>query len=953
MADLKKSSISKRHIFLIGTFTIIILLAGALEYSKYDSELIRTQKYNELKTISGIKAEQITEWYADECSDAIFISKNRFLTERIERYLKTPNEFNTKQLREMLRELRIEHNYLDICVADIFGNILVCLDSTATVLSPNVFISIKKSVQIKNLALTDIYHCRVNDRLRIDLISPFLNHENESAAVLIFRLDPESYLYPLIQSWPSDSKTSETLLVRQDEDSVVFLNKLRHVNSPPLSLKLSLGDSTMPAVKAVMGYEGIWEGPDYRNVIVLSDIKHVPGTAWYMIAKVDTEEIFAELYYRQFVIIVFTLLLILLSGVGLTLVYQSRQRKMYKQLFIQEKVLSEKEEEFRITLYSIGDGVITTDPNGLIKQMNIVAEELTGWSENDAKGKSLEQVFHIINENTREPVENPVHKVIKKGIIVGLANHTLLVNKNGKEIPIADSGAPIKNEDGAVLGVVLIFRDQTAERESKRMIKENENNFKQLLEHSPIGIFFKDDNLRYVKANSFFESLFEVSLRDIIGKNIDAFLPADISKRILDEEKKLIAEKKVLHKQEHVFNKTFATIKFPIEQTDGKVYLAGFVMDITENKLAEENLRKLNRGIEQNPVSIVITDNRGCIQYTNPKFTETTGYQFSEVENKLSRILRPGKLPNEKFQSVWKCISEGRTWQGEFQNKRKNGELYWESVTIAPIFDEYNSISNYIIMNQEITELKNLIEQLVSAKDSAEKADRLKSEFLAQMSHEIRTPINTIMSFISLIKDELAENTDESIKESFKIIELGSMRITRTIDSILNMSELQAGSYETKYQTIELCSGIIEPLYTEFKQFAQNKSLNLELRLNEKPITLNCDVYTTSQLFANIIDNAIKYTKEGSIIIESGINKSNEKYISVSDTGIGMSNDFMQKIFEPFSQEEQGYTRRFEGTGLGLSLVKKYVEINNYKIDVNSKKNEGTTFTISFPNSDL
>jgi signal transduction histidine kinase len=239
---------------------------------------------------------------------------------------------------------------------------------------------------------------------------------------------------------------------------------------------------------------------------------------------------------------------------------------------------------------------------------------------------------------------------------------------------------------------------------------------------------------------------------------------------------------------------------------------------------------------------------------------------------------------------------------------------------------------------------------LIKANEAAERANRLKTEFLAQMSHEIRTPVNTIMSYLSLVKESLIGTQDESITDSFKMIELGSMRLMRTIDSILNMSELQAGSYETNFIEKNVCRDILEPLFVEFKLYATNKSLDFNLNLNCDNYIYKGDVYTLTQLFANLIDNAIKYTNHGHVTISSSNDKNGHFYVSVSDSGIGMSEEYIERMFEPFSQEEQGYTRKFEGTGLGLSLVQKYAEINNLSVDIKSKKNEGTIFIVFFNN---
>lgn len=237
--------------------------------------------------------------------------------------------------------------------------------------------------------------------------------------------------------------------------------------------------------------------------------------------------------------------------------------------------------------------------------------------------------------------------------------------------------------------------------------------------------------------------------------------------------------------------------------------------------------------------------------------------------------------------------------------------------------------------------------ELLKAIARAERANSLKSEFLAQMSHEIRTPINTIMNFISLV-EEITPKNDELIDEYFKIIQLGSMRITRTIDSILNMSELQSGSYEPSFIEFNLCEEILKPLFVEFKLNASNKDLDFNLALECNNFKYSGDLYTVTQLFANLFDNAIKYTQEGHVSVSASTKNNRNFMVTVTDSGIGMSADFLERIFEPFSQEEEGYTRKFEGTGLGLSLVKKYAEINKLRIDVQSEKNVGTTFSIIF-----
>ncbi len=236
------------------------------------------------------------------------------------------------------------------------------------------------------------------------------------------------------------------------------------------------------------------------------------------------------------------------------------------------------------------------------------------------------------------------------------------------------------------------------------------------------------------------------------------------------------------------------------------------------------------------------------------------------------------------------------------------------------------------------------------AKEEAIKANELKSNFLAQMSHEIRTPINTILSFTSLLKHELFDTVDDDLKESFDIIDSGSRRLIRTIDSILNMSQMQAGTYEPNLRDIDINETIIGVI-SELKSAANEKGLALTFEREKSNNFIIGDEYTLSQLFVNLIENAIKYTEKGYVKIEIVNSENGSVIVNVKDSGIGISEEYLEKLFEPFSQEDMGYTRQFEGNGLGLALVKEYCELNQGNIFVQSKKGKGSVFSVSLKKS--
>jgi signal transduction histidine kinase len=253
-----------------------------------------------------------------------------------------------------------------------------------------------------------------------------------------------------------------------------------------------------------------------------------------------------------------------------------------------------------------------------------------------------------------------------------------------------------------------------------------------------------------------------------------------------------------------------------------------------------------------------------------------------------------------------------------------------------------------MIALRDISERKKAEAEIIMAKEIAENSEKLKSEFLAQMSHEIRTPINAILSFSSLLREEIGNLVPKELGGAFNIMNNAGQRIIRTIDLILNMSEIQTGTFTPEIREFDIFEDVLIPLSTQYKMICKEKGLKIRIKRAGKNFMVNADEYTITQIFDNLLGNAVKYTLEGEIEINVKRNKRSIR-IEISDTGIGISKEYLPNLFQPFTQEEQGYTRKFEGTGLGLALVKKYCDLNNAEIECESEKGKGTMFRITFP----
>lgn len=251
------------------------------------------------------------------------------------------------------------------------------------------------------------------------------------------------------------------------------------------------------------------------------------------------------------------------------------------------------------------------------------------------------------------------------------------------------------------------------------------------------------------------------------------------------------------------------------------------------------------------------------------------------------------------------------------------------------------------LLSAEIKKVKSNNE-LFAAKELAVRSDTLKTHFLAQMSHEIRTPLNVILNFTSLLKDEFSGTKRKDLQTYFKMIENGSKRIIRTIEMILNMSELQSQTYDYLPTEFDISDSFFESILLEYRAAALEKNLQLIFTKHISSAFILADIYSVTQIFNNLLDNAVKYTNKGKIEITLYGIDDTKIGVDIEDTGIGISSEYSKELFTPFSQEETGYTRRFEGLGLGLSLVKRFVELNDAQIIVRSSKNIGSRFTIIF-----
>ena len=461
------------------------------------------------------------------------------------------------------------------------------------------------------------------------------------------------------------------------------------------------------------------------------------------------------------------------------------------------------------------------------------------------------------------------------------------------------------------------------------------------------------------------------------------------------------------------------------DKDDELLSIEGFIIDITEQKTIEDQLNLQSDALEAAANGIVITDREGKLLWANTAFSKLTGYPAKDVLGQKLNFLQSGIHDERYYEYMWNTINSGEIWKGELINKRKDGILYTEEMTITPVYGAeneilyfvaikediterkkaesalsesernfrglfenatigiyrstpdgifimanpallsifgYNSFNEFSKLNaadgyfdpekrlsfkkllknsgkifgfeaewkkkdgtiifiresartvndadgnlmfyegtvEDITEKKKIEEDLFEAKVRAEKSDQLKSEFLAQMSHEIRTPLNVILSFSSMMKEELEDKVDEEMYNAFEVIVTEGKRIMRTVELILNMSELQTDSYNYIAKKFDLLKDVVLKIYETQEPVAKQKNISFELNCDLTDTTIIADEYSVVQIFSHLIENAIKYTQLGKVEINLKRDPRNNIYVDIIDTGIGISNDYLPSLFTPF-----------------------------------------------------
>jgi PAS domain S-box-containing protein len=661
------------------------------------------------------------------------------------------------------------------------------------------------------------------------------------------------------------------------------------------------------------------------------------------------------------------------------------QDETNRQLQQSNNTLRDSEESLAVTLNSIGDAVIATDAEARVTRINPVAEQLTGWLQADAAGRPVQDIFRIINQESREPATIPVMDTLANGTVQGLANHTLLISSDGNERAIADSCAPIRNRDNQVVGAVLVFRDVSEEYAAQQTLRDSAAQIQTILNTVVDGIVTIHARGGMVETmNPSAERMFGYSAAELAGKNFSLLIPElDRDQREgsleyyspSDEARASGLGREVVGRRKNgsVFPLEIAVSEMWL---GGQRYFTGILRDITARKQAEEALQKA--GALQSAIfnsanfSSIATDAKGVIQIFNVGAERMLGYAAADVMNKITPadisdpqevIARAEALSVELgtpitpgFEALVFKASRGIEDIYELTYIRKDGSRFPAVVSVTALRDEQDAIIGYLLIGTdntarkqveaERTQLDQALQdrnvELESARLIADKANLAKSDFLSSMSHELRTPLNAILGFTQLLESgapvptpSQQRNLDQILKAGWYLLEL--------INEILDLALIESGKATLSHEPVSLvevmteCRAMVEPQ-------AHKRGIGMSFPRFELPYFVSADRTRVKQVLINLLFNAIKYNRaDGTVAVEYLLVPRNAIRISVRDTGAGLTAEQVAQLFQPFNRLGKEASAE-EGTGIGLVVTKRLVELMGGSIGVNSSAGVGSEF---------
>jgi PAS domain S-box-containing protein len=640
-----------------------------------------------------------------------------------------------------------------------------------------------------------------------------------------------------------------------------------------------------------------------------------------------------------------------------------------------EQALVDSERRFRATFEQAAVGIAHVAPDGRWVLVNTRLCAIVGYEREELLARRFQDITHP--DDLPRDLEH-VRRLLA-GEITSYSLEKRYLRKDGSVVWINLTVALVRRDDGSPDYFVSVVEDITERKRAETMLRDAEERFRQLADNvNEVFWVSNAENTQMLFVSSAYESIWGRSRESLYAS------PRDWFEAVHPDDRAWLHESLTTKQASGDYDEIYRIVRpdgavrwihdraYPVRDASGAVYrMVGTATDITERKRIEDELRVLSLAVEQSAESIVITDLEGRIEYVNAAFTRVSGYAREELIGRNERMLQSGRTPRATFEDLWRTLLRGETWRGEFINRRKDGSEYIEEAIISPVRQEDGRIIKYVGVKQDVTEKRRIadeleryrehLEELVAARTrdleearlQADAANQAKSAFLATMSHEIRTPMNGVLGMLEVLaRSRLSEQQLDMVRTA----EESGRTLLGIIDDILDFSKIEAGRLEIERAPVSIAD-VVENLCDSMVPLANRRDVTLTVYVApDIPAFVATDALRLRQILFNLIGNAIKFSagraeRRGRVAVRVTLARQAPLRLAfaVIDNGIGMTQSTIDRLFVPFSQAEVSTTRRYGGTGLGLTICKRLADLLGGEIAVASQLGEGSAFTLTLP----
>jgi two-component system, cell cycle sensor histidine kinase and response regulator CckA len=640
--------------FLVTVFVLMvasILITGSLFY-KTQQKRIKLQVQNNLAAIADLKVDQIAQWRRERIVDGELLCHNIPFLRTMEAFLKSSAKADRKQdILTVMESFQIKAGYESSVLFDTEGKVRLAVSSYGDSVSIQAQSLFQEALHQRKVLLSDLHKSGPFFMSHMDLIVPLFSPDRNDSVFIgafMFRIDPQIFLFPLLQTWPTPSSTSETLLFEQDGDSIVYLNELRHQKNTALTLRLPISREQLPAAMAVRGIKGVVEGIDYRDIPVLASIRPIPDSPWYINAKVDQEEIYAPLRLQFWIAAVGLFLFLLSAGVIVVALWRHQRAIFYRDKYLAELERQALMKHFDYIVKYANDGILLVDMNGNIIEANDQACRMYEYTREEL---SHLYIHDLLSQQSRSQDENQMKQVEERS---GLMFETEHKRKDGTVFPVEVSSRFIKIDEKRFYQCII--RDITKRKLILNSLQASESFLNNVVNQSPSPMWISNDKGTLIRINQACLDLLHISEDDVVGKynifkdNIveeQGFMP--LVRQVFEAGETKHFELKydssqLKHLQLERFSSVILDVTiFPIKDPNGKITNAVIQhIDITERKNAEAAMLRSEERYKNLadllPQTVFETNEKGILTFVNRQGFETFGYTEDDLIQNISAL---------------------------------------------------------------------------------------------------------------------------------------------------------------------------------------------------------------------------------------------------------------------------------------------------------------------------